>query len=182
MLMKKFLFLIGLAFLFSCKKDEQVSVVPEISFTALNRYVDAAGKDTAIELVFKIKDGDGDIGFGENEFDKACGADNNNLYVKYEELRGNAYAPKKLWLQVTDISASCDTTIYFDSVQVAFEQRMQYIEPAGNKKSIEADVYYRINGLNLMLLSANGRFDFYIRDRANHKSNMVITPGFFISK
>lgn len=182
MLMKKYLLIIGVTFLISCKKEEPVSAVPEISFTALNRYNDAAGKDTAIELVFKIKDGDGDIGFGENEFDNSCGADNNNLYVKYEELRGNAYAPKKLWLQVTDINTSCDTTIYFDSVQVAFEQRMQYIEPAGNKKSIEADVYYRINGLNLMLLSVNGRFNFYIRDRANNKSNVVTTPGFSISK
>lgn len=180
--MKKLWFLLLLLPVLSCKKDETFSVIPEISFTAINLYKDVAAKDTMLELVFNIRDGDGDIGFGEDEFDNSCGADNNNLYVRYEELRGAGFAPKKLWLQVTKVTPDCDTTIAFDSVQVSFEQRMQYIEPAGNKKAIEADVYYKINGINLQILSTTGRFVFYIRDRANHRSNEVTTPAFTLSK
>ena len=50
------------------------------------------------------------------------------------------------------------------------------------KKAIEADVYYKINGINLQILSTTGRFIFYIRDRANHRSNEVTTPAFTINK
>lgn len=180
--MKRIWFLLLLVPLFSCKKDQTFSTIPEISFTTFNQYRDAAAKDTALELVFNIKDGDGDIGFADNEFDNSCGADNNNLYIRYEEQRGSGFAPKKLWLQVTEVSPACDTTIYFDSVQVAFNQRMQYIEPAGNKKAIQADVYYKIDGINLQILSTTGRFVFYIRDRANHRSNEVTTPAFTLNK
>lgn len=180
--MKKLRLLLLFLPLLGCKKDETFSTIPEIAFTAFNVYKDAAAKDTCLELVFNIRDGDGDIGFAENEFDNSCGADNNNLYVNYEEQRGNGFAPKKLWLQVTKVSPTCDTTIFFDSVQVAFEQRMQYIEPAGSKKAIEADVYYKINGINLQILSTTGRFVFQIRDRANHRSNQVTTPAFTLNK
>lgn len=182
-MMKRYWFLLlFLLPVLSCKKDQTFSTTPEISFTAINLYKDAAARDTSLELVFTIKDGDGDIGFGENEFNNSCGADNNNLYVKYEEQRGAGFAPKKLWLQVTTVTPACDTTIAFDSVQVSFEQRMQYIEPRGTKKAIEADVYYRINGINLQILSTTGRFVFYIRDRANHRSNSVTTPPFTLNK
>ena len=168
--------------LFACKKDQTFSTIPEITFTTFNLYKDGSARDTALELVFNIRDGDGDIGFEDNEFDNSCGADNNNLYIRYEEQRGAGFAPKKLWLQVTEVTPLCDTLIYFDSVQVAFNQRMQYIEPAGTKKAIQADVYYKIDGINLQILSTTGRFVLYIRDRANNRSNEITTPEFTLNK
>ena len=167
----------------SCKKDQQLSTTPEITFDNFITYSDAAGVDTAVDFIFKIKDGDGDIGFLDNEFNTACGADNSNLYIAYEEKNGAGYRPKKIWTQVTDITTNCDTTIYFDSVQVKFNQRMQYIEPPGNSKSIEATVTYRMDYLSaLILLSTQGRFQFYIRDRANHISNTAVSSDLLLSK
>jgi hypothetical protein len=81
------------------------------------------------------------------------------------------------------VDANCDTTIFFDSVQVAFNQRMQYVSPATNKKSIEAKVTYRMDQYSaIILFSPVGRFSFHIRDRAGHVSNEVVTPELIINK
>jgi hypothetical protein len=182
--MKNLLLLFFVAIIIaSCQKDEQFSTTPEITFERYDIYSDAAGIDTTVDFVFSLKDGDGDIGFKDGEFNSACGADNSNLYLAYEEKLGANFVPKKIWTQVTDITANCDTNIYFDSVQVVFNQRMQYIEPAGNSKSIEATVKYRMDYLSaVILLSKAGRFKFYIRDRANNVSNVVVTPELTITK
>lgn len=167
----------------SCSDDETFDTVPVIKFERFVHYYNSAGKDTSIDFVFSLTDGDGDIGFRENEIDLSCGADNFNLYVNYEEKIGAAYKPKKLWTEVTEITTDCDTLVYFDSVQIAFNQRMQYIEPAGNSKGIEAEVTYRLDYTSaLVLLSNNGRFEFYIRDRAGNKSNKVYSEDLVLVK
>lgn len=166
-----------IVFFAACTKEVQYSNIPQITFNSFVHYKDVAGKDTALDFIFDLKDGDGDIGVIDGQIDNSCGADNNNLYVKYEEKRDTAFYPKKLWQQVTNITTNCDTTIYFDSVQVQFNQRMQYVSPATNKKSIEARVTYHMDYYSsLILFSAAGRFNFHIRDRAGHVSNTVITP------
>ena len=175
MKVKPILLFVVTAMLFaSCTKEEKFSEIPSVAFDGFIKYADAAGKDTAVDFLFTLRDGDGDIGFRENEFDNSCGADNFNLYLAYEEKIGASYRPKKLWLQVVEVTTACDTLVYFDSVQVKFNQRMQSIEPAGNTKSIEAEVRYRMDLASaLVLLSTTGRFEFYIRDRAGNKSDKV---------
>ena len=160
----------------SCSDEETFDTVPVIKFERFVHYYNSAGKDTAIDFVFSLTDGDGDIGFRENEIDLSCGADNFNLYVNYEEKIGAAYKPKKLWTEVTEITTDCDTLVYFDSVQIAFNQRMQYIEP-------EAEVTYRLDYTSaLVLLSNNGRFEFSIRDRSGNKSNKVYSEDLILVK
>ena len=64
-----------------------------------------------------------------------------------------------------------------------FNQRMQYIEPPGNSKTIEATVTYRMDYISaLILLNTQGRFQFYIRDRANNISNTAVSTDLFLSK
>ncbi|MCE2845557.1 MAG: hypothetical protein LW707_00840 [Sphingobacteriales bacterium] len=173
--------LIFLLYIAGCKDDELISPIPEIAFDQFIKYPDAAGRDTAVDFIFTIRDGDGDIGFRENEFDNSCGADNFNLYLAYEEKSGNAYRPKKLWLEVVEVTPACDTLVYFDSVQVKFNQRMQYIEPQGNSRDIEASVRYRMDYASaLILLSQAGRFEFRIRDRAEHFSNSAYSDDLLL--
>jgi len=60
---------------------------------------------------------------------------------------------------------------------------MQYIEPPGNSKGIEATVTYRMDYVSaVVLLSSIGRFKFYIRDRANNKSDEVTTTDLLLVK
>lgn len=177
------LLLSAVALITSCGKEESFSPIPEIKFERFVNYVGTTGKDTAVDFIFTIKDGDGDIGFTDNEFDNSCGADNANLYLAYETKEGAGYRKKKLWLQVVEVTPACDTLIYFDSVQVKFNQRMQYIEPAGNSKSIEATVTYRMDYTSALILLDNiGRFEFYIRDRANNKSNVIFSNELLLNK
>lgn len=182
--MKQLLCLFILAILFnSCREEEQLNPVPQVEFKNFIKYSDAAGRDTAVDFVFTLVDGDGDIGFRENEFNTACGADNSNLYLAYEEKSGISYRPRKIWVQVVEITPACDTLVFFDSVQVKFNQRMQYIEPASNRKSIEATVTYRMDYVSaLILLSKTGRFEFYIRDRAKNKSNVAYSADLELVK
>lgn len=182
--MKQLIFLLSMAILIqACSEEEQLSPVPQVQFKTFVKYSDAAGRDTAVDFVFTLVDGDGDIGFRENEFNTACGADNSNLYLAYEEKSGLTYRPRKIWLEVVEISPTCDTLVYFDSVQVKFNQRMQYVEPASNRKSIEATVTYRMDDLSaLILLAKTGRFEFYIRDRANNKSNIAYSADLDLVK
>ena len=105
------------------------------------------------------------------------------MYIAYEVKDGAGFRKKNLWLQVVEVTPTCDTLVYFDSVQVKFNQRMQYIEPAGNSKSIEATVTYRMDYTSALILLDNiGRFEFYIRDRANHKSNVVFSNELILNK
>ena len=171
------------ALLASCGKEESFSPIPEIKFDRFQNYIGTTGNDTAVDFIFTIRDGDGDIGLADNEFDNSCGADNANLYIAYEVKDGAGFRKKNLWLQVVEVTPACDTLVYFDSVQVKFNQRMQYIEPAGNSKSIEATVTYRMDYTSALILLDNiGRFEFYIRDRANHKSNVVFSNELILNK
>ena len=65
--MKK-LFIIPIICLFisACKDDEQFSTTPVVTFDRFVTYADASGKDTAVDFIFSLKDGDGDIGFGDS--------------------------------------------------------------------------------------------------------------------
>lgn len=180
---KIILLLLAPVLFYSCGKESSFSPIPEITFERFVIYSNASGKDTTVDFIFSLKDGDGDIGFRDNEYDNSCGADNSNLYLLYEEKSGASYKPKKLWTQVVEITPACDTLTYFDSVQVRFNQRMQYIEPAGNSKGIEATVTYRMDYASaLILLSTTGRFEFYIRDRANNKSNRIYSADLNLVK
>lgn len=174
MMKQVFLLFFLITLLIACRKEEEQSPIPRVEFQSFIKYSDTAGRDTAVDFVFTLVDGDGDIGFRENEFNTACGADNSNLYLAYEEKSGTTYRPRKIWLEVVEVTPACDTLVYFDSVQVKFNQRMQYIEPASNRRSIEATVTYRMDYVSaLILLSKTGRFEFFIRDRANNKSNIA---------
>jgi hypothetical protein len=171
-------------FFSSCGKDKQLSNIPELEFTSFTNFKDASGRDTSVYFRFAFKDGDGDIGTSNEALDTTCGADNNNLFIAYEEKRADGkYYPKKLWQQVTLVDSNCDTTVFFDSVQVQFNQRMQYLEPEGNGKSIEGDVNYKMDYVSaVVLLSTEGRFVFYIEDRMKNKSNIISTPDLVIVK
>ena len=62
------------ALLASCGKEESFSPIPEIKFDRFQNYIGTTGNDTAVDFIFTIRDGDGDIGLADNEFDNSCGA------------------------------------------------------------------------------------------------------------
>lgn len=169
------------AFLFnSCRKPEKFSEIPKITFKEFLQYKSVAGKDTAVDFVFKFQDGDGNIGYMKNEF--FCPA--NNLFIFYEEKQGAIYVPKKFFEPVIiDYNSNCDSIgVHADSVQLSFPSRMTYIQPAGSDKSIEGEVTYHFLQNNVLFLSSKGRFKFYIVDRAGNQSNTEYSAELAINK
>ncbi len=166
----------------SCQKPEKFSEIPKITFKEFLQYKNVAGKDTSIDFVFTFEDGDGDIGYSENEFFK-CGVPLNNLFIYYEEKKGSAYVPKLFLEHIYDVNDQCDTLGQRDdSLQLHFPSRMTYIQPSGSDKSIEGEVSYHLSQNNILFLSNQGRFKFYIVDRAGHQSNTEYSAELNINK
>lgn len=164
-----------------CSKTNKFSEIPNVTFKEFIQHRNVAGKDSAFDFIFTFQDGDGDLGYLENEFFK-CGIPENNLFIYYELKQGNTFVPKLFLEHVYDTDANCDTiAIRDDSLQLDFPSRMTYIQPSGSDKSIEGIVSYAMSETNVRFLfnesgaTASGRFRFYILDRAGHKSNEEYT-------
>jgi hypothetical protein len=166
----------------SCRKTDQFSIIPNVSFREFIQYKNIAGKDTAIDFIINFQDGDGDLGYSENEYFK-CGVPLSNLFIYYEEKIGNTYVPKKFLEHIYDINDNCDTIgERDDSLQLSFSSRMTNIQPRGSDKSIEGTVSYNLSKNNILFLSPKGRFRFYIIDRAGHQSNIEYSAELSITK
>ena len=171
----------------SCQKPEKFSEIPKITFKEFLQYKNVAGKDTSIDFVFTFEDGDGDIGYSEEEFFKCGNIPLNNLFIFYEEKQFGAYVPKKFRVQDTiyETNKNCDTInilLPSDSLQLQFPSRMTYIQPSGSDKSIEGEVSYHLSQNNILFLSNQVRFKFYMIDRAGHQSNTEYSAELNINK
>ena len=171
----------------SCVKPTNFSTTPNISFKEYHQYKNVAGKDTSLDIVTHFEDGDGDIGYLDNEFIK-CNAPQNNLFIYYERKQGNNFAPVIFYDPWAELNDQCDTIALHDSLQLHFENRMTFIQPSGSNKSIEGDVTYHLSETFVKFLfpyqvnTAQGRFRIYMIDRAGHKSNEIITADLNINR
>ena len=171
----------------SCVQPQNFSTTPAITFKEFHQFKNTAGKDTSLDIVTHFEDGDGDIGYLDNEFYK-CNAPLNNLFIYYERKQGNSFAPVIFYDPWVELNDQCDTIAKHDSLQLHFENRMTYIQPSGSNKSIEGDVTYHLSATFVRFLfpfnanTAQGRFRIYMIDRAGNKSNEVISAEFNISK
>ena len=60
------LFSVFLLCLFACNRDEEADTKPAIAFSDVSAIKDTANKDSLLMISFSYKDGDGDLGYGEN--------------------------------------------------------------------------------------------------------------------
>jgi hypothetical protein len=139
----------------SCQPLENASEIPAIKFKSFNRYLLL---DTTIssdyiqagELAFDFTDGDADFG--------SYSADDKNLIMlPYEKVDGIYY--------------SVDSALYGRPYSVLNDDKL---ERNGKYTTIEGEIkvqvyYFFIPPFDTM------RYDFYILDRAGHKSNVAST-------
>lgn len=155
--MKKYIYLfffIG-ALTLSCKQEDPGPIIPQLqflSYTSLDSNPNDLYTDSlAINLSFQ--DGDGDIGFQKDEL-----KDLSDLFVTQYDKVGKV-------LLVTELEPG---------------YRIPYIEPQGNNKSIKGTITIKI----LTLLTDTNdtmHFSLFLKDRAFHSSNKVITPNIIIN-
>ena len=124
-----------------------------------------AGIEDKGTLIFSFTDGDGDIGLSAGDtlppYNK--GSDYYyNLFITYKELQHGILTPIDLPLP--------------------FNTRLPVITPSGNNKAIKGEMEVKLDIYNPLSTYDTICFDFYIVDRALHKSNVVSTPLIVVKK
>lgn len=144
-------------FFMACTKPEKVSEIPKIEF------IDLPVKDTLDELsnpirraslIFKLTDGDGDIGFKPEDTLSPYNPGSPyyyNLYIDLYRKNNNE------WQLI--------------SLQTPFYFRIPYIQPQGINKVLQCTIKVNLN-FNLPTNIDCCNVVFYMYDRALHKSNI----------
>jgi hypothetical protein len=162
----------------SCQEPEEFPIEPHISFRELVKYTDAAGKDSLIEFFFNFTDGDGDIGFMKDETGPPyTGEFSNNLIVNLQEKTGGVFSQTYYYTQVDSITPAGDTIPVIKLVPLQFLYRIPYIGTTGSNKGVKGELSVRVSPIGFTKPS---RFEFFIYDRALHKSNIELTTEFLI--
>lgn len=159
-----FIFIFSVFFWYSCRKPEKYPTTPKISFTEIpvKDTVDDLGNPVKrCVLTFSLIDGDGDIGFEEGDtvapYQIGGPYYHNLLITMYKLVDG-------LYYQVD--TPEIGTPFYF---------RTKYIEPIGQNKTMKCHIYVNLD-FDIPSNWDSVKFDFFMYDRALHKSNVASTP------
>jgi len=158
-----FLVLPALLLLGSCQKLEQISPIPNIKFTSFTIYdtTDILGNNLkAGKLRFFFEDGDGDLGLKPPT---SVLSDSTNLFFTLYRKKDGLMVP-----------ATSDDPLYPSAY------RIPYMERLGQNKILRGTI-----SVTFMYLfyepTDTIKYDFYIRDRAEHDSNVTSTSQIIIS-
>ncbi|OFX27834.1 MAG: hypothetical protein A2033_17475 [Bacteroidetes bacterium GWA2_31_9] len=152
--------------IYSCKKPEQYSEIPEISFKDIrieNTYDTLDNHIKRVYLTFYVIDGDGDIGLDTSEhyppYDTSSVYYHNLFIDEFEKING-IYEPIDLTVP-----------LYY---------RIPNIVQKGKNKTLKADIIIKLD-YTLPSLYDTIKYDFFIYDRALHKSNTVSTSDIILN-
>ncbi|PIP54490.1 MAG: hypothetical protein COX07_05055 [Bacteroidetes bacterium CG23_combo_of_CG06-09_8_20_14_all_32_9] len=160
--MKLILFIIIALSVFwtSCRKPQKFSEIPELKFISipLKDTHDTLGNPIRrAQLTFYLVDGNGDIGFNEGDTlppYQITGDYYYNLFIEMYELKNGNFT-------LVDLAAP----FYF---------RTTNIEPVGQNKTLKCTIYVNLD-FYIPVIWDSVKFDFYMYDRALHKSNIAST-------
>jgi hypothetical protein len=155
--------LIALLILGSCTKIEHLSPIPNIRYNSFTIFdtTDILGNiSKAGKLNFYFEDGDGDVGLkvpSGNEYDST-----NLFFTLYRKTDGT----------MTEVTP--DDPLYPSSYRIPYMVRL------GQNKILRGTV--SVTFLYLFYLPTDTiQYDFYIKDRARHESNVATTSEIIIS-
>jgi len=145
--------------LFSCKKIEKMPAIPLIEFQTFEVFdsVDILGNTVRSgRLKFYFQDGDGDLGL-KSPGNLAGGADSVNLFLKLFRKIDGEYTE----------------TLPDDPLKPS-GYRIPYMTRLGQNKLLKGTITVTMLFYGYMPTDTI-RYDFYIKDRAEHHSNTVTT-------
>ncbi len=139
----------------SCRKSENISEIPKITYVSFESFKNLSGKDTAAVVVFEYEDGDGDLGSLSTD-----SAGYRNLFVKFFEKKNGVFVQPVL--------------------PGSYDAQIPNLTPKAKNKSISGDISYSIL-LPPSVTNDTIKLSLYIVDRANHKSNEIETAAIVIT-
>jgi len=152
--------LIFIGFIFSCQKIITYSDIPQIKFKSftLKDTVDAIDNIIKLgELVFSFIDGDGDLGLEQPDSIQQNDTIIVNLFFTlFEKIDGQ--------FQKVDE----------EDLETPLNYRIPYMEREGQNKTLKGEI--QVNFEYYIIEYDTIKYEFYIVDRALHKSNVETTP------
>jgi hypothetical protein len=139
---------VALLLLISCSKEDTYPITPEITFTSLDKFKNNAQNDSIV-LTFGFTDGDGDI--GSPKLDTLS----RDVFVKFYEMKDGVF-------------------VAFDDPFGAFNYRVPFLVPRGNNNSLKGDIVINVD-YNPLQPNDTVKYEVYMRDRAGHKSNTIVS-------
>jgi hypothetical protein len=162
-----FILFAGWVLFFSCRKIESYPVIPSIEFQSFNirDTVDLLGNQGKVgELVFSFVDGDGDIGLPQPDSTSTDTTNYNLFFTLYEKLDGE-------FLKVDE-----------DDLETPLNYRIPFIEMEGQNKTLKGEIQVDFFYFKIFLIKYDTiKYEFYLVDRALHKSNVEETDTIFLA-
>ena len=143
----------------SCSRPETVPAIPEISFKSftLDRKINELGNNILTgTLVFRFRDGDGDVGFHAPDSIPEGDTSFYNLFFTLHEKIDGEY-----------------NRISNEDLPSPLYYRIPFMEKEGQNKTLSGDVDVDFEYLTIEYDTIF--YEFYIIDRAGHKSNVDST-------
>jgi len=150
-LKKNIIFIIVLVFIISCKKAEDISPIPAISYYDM-MVIDTTEKSDYLEVWIDFIDGDGDISFYEQDTVK------NIRYTLYEMVNDSF------------VEAQIAVSLFYE---------LPFYEPKGTDKVLKGKIKTKFFIDELQSFDTI-MFKCYIFDRAYNKSNIITTPTILV--
>ncbi len=156
------LFLVILILHFSCRKTQNYSIIPEIKYKdfILDDTTDLLGNKGLVgQISFEFVDGDGDIGLMQP--DDSIGPDDTLYYNMFFTL-----------------FAVIDGEITKPELKQPLNYRIPYIKPESQDPTVKGII--KVDFLYFSFAYDTISYDFFIRDRKKHDSNIESSPFFIL--
>ncbi|MDG1098750.1 MAG: hypothetical protein P8O20_05140 [Bacteroidia bacterium] len=159
------------AVIYGCEKESNSNPIPSLELKGYNVLSDSSGKDSLIQIYLSYRDGDGDLGLGNDNLAYPFGYTDPyfyNLFVDYYVKESGAFIKK-----INPLSPTRDT--------IAFHERFQSLTPTGKTKRIYGDITLYIPAFPFGTSAERVKFTAHIVDRALNKSRRVSTSEIILN-
>ena len=158
--------LMGVVFLlFSCRKKENYTDAPFISFKSFTKIQNNTAIDEKGLITFSFTDGRGDIGLAASDtlapFNPG-GPYYYNFFIHYFELQ------KGIWTEVIP--------------PLPFNARIPVVNPSGKEMPLSGEIEMEVFINNQLSVYDTIRFEFYILDKGLNQSNTIATSEIIVKK
>jgi hypothetical protein len=148
----------------SCIKEDQYPIEPVIDYQGFATLSDLNNHDSLGQITISYTDGDGDIGLYD--------------YDTIEPLKYNFY------LKFFSQKNGQPVELIPADPNLGFNARIPILTPTGKNKNIKGEISFDLELYYAwsLLESDTISFEVYIKDRAQHISNIVKTPQYIIHR
>ncbi len=163
----------------ACVEFEPVSPVPAItykSFILENGFDSLQNEVSYARLEFEFIDGDADFGVYLGDLNNPNLPDSlrYNFIIEVQDKTDGVYRPKTFF---NTIENRMDTLILKQGI--TYDPKLDRV---GQNKTVKGIIKSNTQITNTGNLLDTFRLQFYIRDRALHRSNIEVTPDYFIEQ